>query len=158
MSTANGQRLSDLALADAALEFVVTLDAWIKKASWSSAGESIARMRLLYELHCNGPRKMADLADTLGVTPRAVTALVDALEAEEQVRRLAHPTDRRITIVEISGGSATVEQRFGALRQEIADLFTGLDEADRQAFARVAERLQARLDASASDVRGACTG
>src|SRR6266496_167335 len=90
------------AVADATMAFVRSFDAWMKRASVANAGESVARLRLLNELHCNGPQKMADLADTLGVTPRNVTALVDALEAESQVRRAAHPTDRRVTMIEIT--------------------------------------------------------
>ena len=34
---------------------------------------------------------MSDLADALGVTPRNITALVDGLEEEGMVRRVAHP-------------------------------------------------------------------
>ena len=88
-----------LSLADATMAFNQAFDAWVRKASQETAGESVARLRLLYELHCNGPRKMVDLAETLGVTPRNVTALVDGLEAEDQVRRVAHASDRRITMV-----------------------------------------------------------
>jgi DNA-binding MarR family transcriptional regulator len=146
MSTAPTRPISPLELADATMEFVLAFDAWMKKASQASAGESIARLRLLYELHCNGPRKMADLAGSLGVTPRNVTALVDALEGDHQVRRLAHPTDRRITIVEISGGSATVEHQVDALRRAIADLFAGASEADRDAFARVLEKISSEIE------------
>jgi DNA-binding MarR family transcriptional regulator len=135
-----------LALADVTLEFVRAVDAWVKRASVASAGESVTRLRLLNELHCNGPLKMVDLADSLGVTPRAVTALVDGLEAEAQVRRLPHPTDRRVTLVEITGGSSTVEQQYGALRGMVADLFGGVDEHDRAAFARVTGELLSQLE------------
>jgi len=147
MSTASAPGISTVELADETMEFVLALDAWMKKASVTSAGESVARLRLLNELHCNGPRKMADLADSLGVTPRNVTALVDALEAEEMVRRTAHPTDRRITMVEITGGSASVEQQVDALRRAIADLFDGVSDHERAAFAKVLSRINARIQA-----------
>jgi DNA-binding MarR family transcriptional regulator len=88
---------------------------------------------------------MADLAGSLGVTPRNVTALVDALEAEQLVRREPHPTDRRITMIEITGGSAKVEQQFDALRGAIADVFAGIDSRDRDAFGRVLDGVRARL-------------
>ncbi len=131
------------------MEFVLAFDAWMRKASVASAGESVARLRLLYELHCNGPRKMADLAEGLGVTPRNVTALVDALEAEHLVQRRAHPTDRRVTMIEITGGAETVGRRMDALQAAIARLFAGVDAADRAAFGRVLGEIQAKLDASA---------
>ena len=127
------------------MEFVLAFDAWVQKASMASAGESVARLRLLNELHCNGPRKMADLADSLGVTPRNVTALVDALEAERMVQRAPHPTDRRITMIEITGGSATVERQVEELRAAIAALFADISEDDRAAFERVMARLLDKL-------------
>lgn len=136
------------AVADATMAFVLAFDAWMHRASVSSAGESVARLRLLNELHCNGPQKMADLADSLGVTPRNVTALVDALEAEALVSRAPHPTDRRITLVEITGGSATVEQRFAAFRAAMTELFVDLSAAERETLVGVLSRIGSRIDAA----------
>ena len=133
-------------LADATVEFVLAFDTWMQKASMANAGESVARLRLLYELHCNGPRKMTDLADALGVTPRNVTALVDALEGEGMLRRAQHPTDRRVTMIEMTGGAATVDQRFSALRNAVGDLFRDVGSEDRAAFARVMEQVRRRVE------------
>lgn len=127
------------------MAFVKAFDAWVRRASVAQAGESVPRLQLLNELHCNGPRKMADLADTLGVTPRAITALVDGLEAEDLVKRSAHPTDRRVTMVEITGGEATVEQQFSAFQAAVDDVFGGLGDADAQALQRVLAILRARV-------------
>jgi DNA-binding MarR family transcriptional regulator len=135
-------------LADATVEFVVAFDAWMQKASMANAGERVARLRLLYELHCNGPRKMAELADTMGVTPRNITALVDGLEAEGMVRRAPHPTDRRVTMIEITGGSASVERQFAALQSAVVDLFAGVSDEDRAVFARVLDSVRGRLEAA----------
>lgn len=128
------------------MAFVKAFDAWSRRTSVAKAGESVPRLQLLYELHCNGPRKMADLADTLGVTPRAVTTLVDALEAEELVKRGAHPTDRRITMVELTGGADSVEAQFSAFQAEVADLFSDLNDADAEAVERVFRALRNRID------------
>jgi DNA-binding MarR family transcriptional regulator len=135
----------------ATASFVKTFDAWMRHAAVDTAGESVPRLNLLYELHCNGPRKMADLADALGVTPRNVTALVDALEADALVQRAPHPTDRRVTMVELTGGAASVEERFGSFQRTLRELFDELPEADRRALARVLPRLQARIAALESD-------
>jgi DNA-binding MarR family transcriptional regulator len=136
------------AVARATMDFVKAFDGWLRRASVSQAGESVPRLQLLYELHCNGPRKMADLADTLGVTPRAVTTLVDALEGEDLVRRRAHPTDRRITIIDITGDGAKVEQQFAALQASLLELFAEIDDADAAAmqrgFAAIRERMERR--------------
>ncbi len=42
------------------------------------------------------------LADTLKVTPRAITGLVDALAAGGLVTREPHPSDRRATLVTLT--------------------------------------------------------
>jgi DNA-binding MarR family transcriptional regulator len=136
------------------MAFVKAFDAWSRRASVAKAGESVPRLQLLYELHCNGPRKMADLAETLAVTPRAVTTLVDALEAEDLVRRSAHPTDRRITMVEITGGADTVEAQFSAFQSEVADLFSDLDDADAEALRRAFRVLRQRIVAPPDTTTG----
>jgi DNA-binding MarR family transcriptional regulator len=132
---------------EATMAFVKAFDGWLQRVSVANAGESVTRLRLLYELHCNGPRKMTDLADTLGVTPRNVTALVDGLEAEGLLRRTDHPTDRRVTIIELTGGGETVEGQFDVLRATVAGLFDGIDDRDRDAFLRVLGILTTRIDA-----------
>lgn len=145
-------------LATATMAFAKAFDAWVKRASVAESGESAARLQLLNELHCNGPRKMADLADTLGVTPRAVTTIVDALEAENLVRRTAHPTDRRVTMVEITGGAATVEQGYAAFESAVGEVFDGLDEADAAALQRALRVLRERIDHAAPGSERATRG
>ncbi|MFN8620278.1 MAG: MarR family winged helix-turn-helix transcriptional regulator [Chloroflexota bacterium] len=150
MSTASSQ-VDVLGLADETIAFATAFEGWVRKISLESAGESVPRLRLLYELHCNGSQKMADLAEKLGVTPRSVTALVDGLEAEHQVRRVAHPTDRRITMIEITNGAAEIDGQMASLRRQIAGLFDGADGADLAAFERVMTLLRARVDHGPGD-------
>lgn len=144
------------------MAFAKVFEAWVRRASVAESGESVPRLQLLNELHCNGPQKMADLADTLGVTPRAVTSLVDALEAEDLVKRSPHPTDRRVTMVEITGGAKTVEQGFAAFESAVGDLFDGLDDAEAEALQRALGVLRKRIDEEASgadrSTRGATSG
>ena len=45
---------------------------------------------------------MADLAERLEVVPRAVTTLVDGLEARGSVRRVPDPTNRRVVRIELT--------------------------------------------------------
>src|SRR6476620_8690822 len=65
-------------------------------------GLTYPRLRLLEVLHCQGPAKMKTLADGLGLSARNLTALADSLECEGLVRRVAHPTDRRATLLELT--------------------------------------------------------
>jgi len=150
MATGSSSAPTPQAVADTTLDFVKAFDAWLRRASVANAGESVPRLRLLYELHCNGPLKMADLAESLAVTPRNVTALVDALEAEALVRRSPHASDRRITMIELTGGAKTVEQQFGAFQRAIVDLFEDLSGGDRATLQRVLASLQARIEAAAT--------
>jgi DNA-binding MarR family transcriptional regulator len=129
------------ALAVEMASFVQAFQGWVRLRA-HAAGASAPRLRLLYSLHCEGPSKMADLAESLGVTPRNVTALVDALEAEGTVRRTAHPTDRRITMIELVGQPGALVDQFAAFNGALGGLFAGLDPDDRVALARILRSLE----------------
>jgi DNA-binding MarR family transcriptional regulator len=147
-------RTQDPALDEVVAATAAFADAFVR---WSGrkaveAGANITRLRLLYSVHCHGPQKMADLADTLDVTPRNVTALVDGLESEGLVRRVPHSTDRRITLVELTCESGRIEAQFAAYQASLAALFAGLDEADRGALVRLMTRLHDRIHSDATCV------
>jgi DNA-binding MarR family transcriptional regulator len=147
MSTESRQTQTDPAeLADAVESFLGEFMRWAR-AQVSLSGTSYSRLRLLYELHCDGPQKMVDLADGLGVTPRNVTALVDGLEAEGLVRRRDHPTDRRITIIELTGEAPDAGELFATYRASIAGLFATLSPDDQREYLRLTRLLDAQLRA-----------
>lgn len=107
---------------------------------------SYARMRLLGSLRCGGPRIMSGISEDLGVTKRNVTALVDALEEEGLVRRRAHPTDRRATVVELTGeGERTAEAIYDEHRTAVAGLFEELSDRDRRELLRILGELRETL-------------
>lgn len=110
---------------------------WVR-SRLQDGGMTYARMRLLGALHCKGPQIMTSISDELGVTRRNVTALVDALEEEGLVRRKAHPTDRRATVIEMTDrGELTMERVYDEHRAAVAELFAGLNEEDRKELARM---------------------
>ncbi|WP_026152142.1 MarR family winged helix-turn-helix transcriptional regulator [Actinopolyspora halophila] len=49
-----------------------------------------------------GSLPMRVMGDRLQLHPTSVTNIVDRLEADELVRRIPHPTDRRTTLVEVT--------------------------------------------------------
>ena len=115
-------------------------------ASARDSGVTYARMRALHVLKCNGPQIMSGLRDELGVTARSVTALVDALEGEHLVRRVPHPTDRRATIVEITGaGRQRMHGTMEAHAEHAAGLFARLDQHDQQELLRILRLLADEL-------------
>ena len=115
-------------------------------------GLSYARLRLLQALHCGGPAIMRDLGVQLGVSPRNMTAMVDAMEDAQLVVRRPHPTDRRATLVELSpAGAREAEQALEPRLDAMAELFEEFSAAEQQAFAdalvRLGQAIQARQDA-----------
>jgi DNA-binding MarR family transcriptional regulator len=111
-------------------------------------GLTFQRLRLLQALHCSGPAIMRDLGTQLGVTPRNMTAIVDALEEARLVIRRPHPTDRRATLVELSaGGAKEAEQELWPRLDAMAELFGGLTQAEREQFSALLTRLSQAMRA-----------
>lgn len=128
---------------------------WTMAAARHS-GITWARMKTLRALECNGPQIMSSLRDELGVTARSVTALVDALESDDLVRRVPHPTDRRATIIELTdGGRRTIEGQFEAHAERAAEVFMRLDESDQRELLRLMRLLAANLSACHAEERSA---
>jgi len=106
---------------------------------WMDASDcermSYPRLRLLEQLHCVGPDRMGALGDELGLTPRNMTALVDAMEQEGLVARRAHPTDRRAVLVELTpAGLRTADELLEPRIGELTGLFDELAPAERERF------------------------
>jgi DNA-binding MarR family transcriptional regulator len=99
-------------------------------------GVTPAQARLLRTVsHSETPPRMADLAQRLDVVPRAVTTLVDALEAHALVRRVPDPASRRVVRIELTDdGGATLQRLRQARRAAAEDLLAPLDAAQREAL------------------------
>jgi DNA-binding MarR family transcriptional regulator len=118
---------------------------WVR-SRMQEPGVSYARMRLLGALHCGGSKIMSGISDELGVTRRNITALVDALEEEGLVRRRPHPTDRRATVIELTGeGARTMDTLYDEHRRSVAELFAELSDEDRRELVRLLGLLRGRL-------------
>ncbi|WP_069772320.1 MarR family winged helix-turn-helix transcriptional regulator [Streptomyces sp. LUP30] len=95
-------------------------------------GVTPAQARLLRTLaHCDSPPRMADLAARLEVVPRAVTTLVDGLEASGLARRAPDPVNRRVIRIELTeDGRKALRELRGArvsAAEEILDPLTTLE-------------------------------
>jgi DNA-binding MarR family transcriptional regulator len=89
-------------------------------------------LRVLESLHCEGPAKMKALADNLGLSARNMTSVADALEHDGLVRRAAHPTDRRATLLELTAtGTAAADESLAPRLAEISQLFDELSPTAR---------------------------
>ena len=103
---------------------------WVDASS--AGGLSYPRLRVLEALHCQGPAKMKTLADGLGLTARNMTAVADSLEDEGLLRRVAHPTDRRATLLGLTDeGVAAADESLVPRLAEISRLFDQLSPTAR---------------------------
>ncbi|MER5360822.1 MarR family transcriptional regulator [Streptomyces sp. NPDC002785] len=97
-------------------------------------GITPAQFRLLRTVaHYDGPPRMADLAQRLDVVPRAVTSLVDGLEASGRVRRAPDPDSRRVVRIEITDvGLATLRSLRDARRAAAEEILAPLTADQRE--------------------------
>ena len=75
-------------------------------------GLTMTRAQVLWELGGQPGMTQKMLADRLGVTPRNVTTLIDALEATGFVARMPHPDDRRATQLALTDKGAEFHRQF----------------------------------------------
>ncbi|MFI0239176.1 MarR family winged helix-turn-helix transcriptional regulator [Streptomyces sp. NPDC016845] len=105
----------------------------IQKRQLEPVGITPAQSRLLRTLvHYETPPRMADLAQRLEVVPRAVTSVVDGLEAGELVRRVPDPTNRRVIRIELTErGRAALRELRSARRAAAEEILSPLDAPQR---------------------------
>lgn len=81
------------------------------------------------------PLRMTELADRLGVVPRSVTTVIDALEEAGLVRRAVDPANRRAIRLHLTdAGLAVREEMRQARRQASEDLFAPLSADQRRSL------------------------
>ncbi|MFH8573602.1 MarR family winged helix-turn-helix transcriptional regulator [Streptomyces sp. NPDC017993] len=103
-----------------------------------------AQSRLLRIVdHCRAaPPRMADLAERLEVVPRAVTTLVDALEANGAVRRVPDPDNRRVVRIELTDtGRSTLRALRSARRAAAEDILAPLTAEQREVLGELLSTL-----------------
>ncbi|GAB7102389.1 MarR family transcriptional regulator [Streptomyces phaeofaciens JCM 4814] len=106
-------------------------------------GITPAQSRLLRTLaHYGSPPRMADLAERLEVVPRAVTTLVDGLEAGGRVRRVPDPTNRRVIRIELTdAGQAALRELHGARRSAAEEILAPLTDEQREVLGGLLDTL-----------------
>ena len=109
----------------------------------SDLGITPAQSRLLRTLaHFGTPPRMADLAERLEVVPRAVTTLVDGLEASGKVRRVPDPANRRVIRIELTDdGHKALHELHAARRAAAEEILAPLTDEQREVLGGLLDTL-----------------
>ena len=101
------------------------------------------------------PLRMSELADQLGIVPRSVTTVVDALERAGLVRREIDPHNRRAIRLHLTDrGLAVRDDMREARRRAAEDLFAPLPAGDRRALGELLGQLDQEPAATGGDGAG----
>jgi DNA-binding MarR family transcriptional regulator len=111
------------------------------QSQFNEHGLSAARVRLMVTLSDSPGIRMRDLATRLGVSGRAVTPHVDALEADGLVARTPDSRDRRAFRLTLTEKGESELSRIRDLERDISeDIFHLLDASERQALGELLKK------------------
>jgi DNA-binding MarR family transcriptional regulator len=115
----------------------------------TASGLSLARCKLLQELHDAGPMNQAALASNLGLAPRSVTELVDSLERDKLAERTANPADRRSWLVGITlAGEDALAMAVSTRNTQFDKIFGALNAPNRAKLVALLKTISQSLDSS----------
>jgi MarR family 2-MHQ and catechol resistance regulon transcriptional repressor len=99
-------------------------------------------LRLLYTAEANR-RLMTDIVQEMSVSPTNVTKLVDGLEADDLVRRVDDPHDKRKLWVELMPrGRDVAEEAFPNVARHVASLWVGLTVEEKRVLIHLLSKLR----------------
>lgn len=99
---------------------------------------------------------MKTLADALGLSARNLTALADSLESEGLLRRVAHPSDRRATLLELTdAGRAAADCSLVPRLVQISRVFDELTPKARDSLRATLTALVATMESGSCNEAGA---
>lgn len=137
----------------AALIFLRALDSNRHRIA-REAGVTASELRALSRVAEAGKITPKDLAESMELTTGAVTAISTRLVDSHLMRRLAHPSDRRSVLLELTpAGDEIMNQIFRDFDESLSNVTRGVSDADLRLCSAllltVAEQLLP-LDAAAS--------
>jgi DNA-binding MarR family transcriptional regulator len=97
---------------------------------------------LLRRLQTDGPQRVAELADALGLDGSTVTRQLAALDRAGHIRRTTHPDDARATVVAVTPSGRRAADALRRHRQErVAGHFADWTLADQRELSDMLHRL-----------------
>lgn len=99
---------------------------------------TIPQFLILEALYESQPRKLRELSQILKVTPSAVTGIVERMEKEQWVRRMADSGDRRVHWMWLTlKGKKLVLSVLRQKEKSIRAMFTGLTDQERWTYLKL---------------------
>lgn len=110
-------------------------------------------------LRHSGPLNMSEMSRVSNVTTSVASRLIERLEAKGMVRRVPDASDRRVVMVELTEeGDRAATGLLEAYTARLQKSLEGLSQEDLDAFVRVLEHMNERLEADALPFGDECPG
>ena len=114
-------------------------------------GIGLSDAAALGHLFHNGSQSPRQIAAGLNLTPAAVTALVDRLEAAGYVSRSPHPSDRRQSVISLNpAGAELMQHAFDAFAADVDQAVIDAPPTHLRELSALIERIAAALDAQST--------
>lgn len=113
----------------------------------TQADLTLPQYALLNQLAELGTLPMTEVSEKLHITKPAVTYLVDRLERGRYLKRLAHPRDRRVSLLQIQPkGAKIVREVQGTVLHFLIETLNRFSAGERKVIARFYGLLARNMD------------
>ncbi|GIU33108.1 MarR family transcriptional regulator [Shewanella schlegeliana] len=125
----------------AMIEFYEKLSSW-EMAVVKDKGFSLPQVHTVEILGLNGPMRMKELAQKIGITTGTLTVQVDKMVDAGLVIRIPHANDRRSILVELTDSGRSMFEEHDKLHMQLTqDLTAKFDEQERAQLLDFFERI-----------------
>ncbi|ABV87647.1 MarR family winged helix-turn-helix transcriptional regulator [Shewanella pealeana] len=131
----------DDSLNHAMIEFYEKLSSW-EMAVVKDKGFSLPQVHTVEILGLNGPMRMKELAQKIGITTGTLTVQVDKMVEAGLVVRTPHANDRRSILVELTDSGREMFEEHDKLHMQLTqDLTAKFDDKERAQLLDFFERI-----------------
>jgi DNA-binding MarR family transcriptional regulator len=127
------------------VEFYERLSSW-EDSVVRDSGLTTAQAHTIEIVGHDGPIKMKDLAQKIGVTTGTLTVAVDRLEEKNLLVRKPHDTDRRAYLIDLTKeGHIYFQQHHNCHIKMTQEIVAGLTDKEQAVFGDILEKMLKRL-------------